>query len=57
MTTTKPTAIPADETMKESRVWIGPDDRGLTLEIVAIVEDDYLLVIHVMLYRYRRRTR
>ena len=33
----------------------GPDDRGLELEIVAIVEPEYLLVIHVMPYRYRRR--
>lgn len=35
----------------------GPDDRGLELGIVAIVEPEYLLVIHVMPYRYRRRDR
>jgi hypothetical protein len=29
-------------------VWLGADDRGLMLEIVAIETPDYLLVIHVM---------
>jgi hypothetical protein len=38
-------------------VWVGPDDRGLEFEIVAIVEPDYLLVIHVMPYHFRRRDR
>ena len=55
MDTVDPTVIPADETDRERRVWVGPDDRGLELEIVAIVEPGYLLVIHVMPYRYRRR--
>jgi hypothetical protein len=36
----------------------GPDDRGVELEIVAIVlDEDSLLVIHVMPSRYRRRGR
>jgi len=35
----------------------GPDDRRLELGIVAIVEPEYLLVIHVMPYRYRRLDR
>jgi hypothetical protein len=39
---------PADETDRERRVWVGPDDRGLESEIVAIVEPEYLLVIHVI---------
>ena len=55
MDTVEPTIIPADEADRERRVWVGPDDRGLQLEIVAIVEPDYLLVIHVTPYRYRRR--
>ena len=37
------------------RTWIGPDDRGVELEIVAVVQPDYLLVIHVMPTHYRRR--
>lgn len=28
--------------------WEGADDRGVTLEIIAVVMPDYLLVIHVM---------
>ncbi len=53
---TEPTVVPADEATREQLVWVGPDDRGLDLEVVAIVEPDYLLVIHVMPYRFRRRT-
>jgi len=29
---------------------------AVDLEVVAIVEPDYLLVIHVMPYQFRRRT-
>ena len=56
MNTTEPEVTPADETNNERRLWIGPDDRGVALEIIAIVETDYLLVIHVMPHRYRRST-
>jgi hypothetical protein len=35
--------------------WIGVDDRGLELEIIAVVTPKYLLVIHVMPYRFRRK--
>lgn len=41
---------------REKLVWIGPDDRGLDVEVVAIVEPDYPLVIHVMPHQFRRRT-
>ncbi|MEK6647865.1 MAG: hypothetical protein AABY37_00935, partial [Actinomycetota bacterium] len=34
--------------------WIGFDDRGLELEIVAVPLVDHLLVIHVMPFRFRR---
>lgn len=34
--------------------WIGLDDRGLELEIVAIDKPDCLLVIHVMPAQYRK---
>ena len=57
MDTVEPTVVPADDTVPERRVWVGPDDRGLELEIVAIVEPDYLLMVHVMPYRYRRGDR
>jgi len=49
-----PTVVPTDSTTREQLVWVGPDDRGL--EVVAIVEPDYLLVIHVMPHQFRRRT-
>lgn len=35
-------------------VWIGQDDRGVELEIIAVVLPDKLLIIHVMPTRYRR---
>jgi hypothetical protein len=35
--------------------WVGMDERRRELEIVAIVEPDYLLVVHVMPTHYRRQ--
>jgi hypothetical protein len=40
---------------KFQQVWIGIDDRGLELEIVAVVLEEYLLVTHVMPTNLRRR--
>ena len=37
-------------------VWIGTDDRGVELEIVAVIKPDCLLVIHVMPTHLRRRS-
>ena len=48
-----PEVIPADDTNRNRLLWISPDDRGLDLEIVAIVEPDCLLVIHVMPHHFR----
>jgi hypothetical protein len=53
---TEPTVMVADEDLQERLLWIGPDDRGVELEVIAIVEPDYLLVIHVMPHQFRRRT-
>jgi hypothetical protein len=55
MRTFEPEVVPADTSNRERLVWVGEDDRGLTLEIVAIVEVDCLLVVHVMPHQYRRR--
>jgi len=52
--TVEPEVISADDTNAERPVWIGPDERGLDLEIVAIVEPEYLLVIQVMPHHFRR---
>jgi hypothetical protein len=54
MNTVVPEVIQADAVTSSRLLWIGPDDRGLVLEIVAILEPDYLLVIHVMPHHYRR---
>ncbi len=40
---------------EDQQVWIGQDDRGLELEVVALVLDEYLLVTHVMPTSLRRR--
>jgi hypothetical protein len=51
----EPTVVPADEQEDERWLWVGEDDRGAELEIVAIVIRDVLLVIHVMPTHYRQR--
>jgi hypothetical protein len=33
--------------------WVGPDDRGVELEVVALASPDVLLVIHVMPTQFR----
>ena len=48
MTTTDPTTVPARATYDERLVWIGVDDRGIELEVVALVLPDAVVVIHVM---------
>ena len=37
-------------------LFVGPDDRGIELEILVVVADDVLTVIHVMPTHYRNRT-
>ena len=39
---------------KDKIIWVSEDDRGLELEIVAVAENDYLLVIHVMPTIFRK---
>ena len=45
--TTKPTSITTAHG-SEALLWVGSDDRGLELEIVAVVLPGRYLVIHVM---------
>ena len=47
--------ISSQEGEKIQWVWIAKDDRGLELEIVAVVLEHYLLVTHVMPTSLRRR--
>jgi hypothetical protein len=37
--------------------WVGDDDRGVELEVVAVILADVVLVIHVMPTALRRRNR
>ena len=49
-------AVASDESGKADRLmWVGRDDRGLELEIIAIELEETLLVIHVMPTSFRRR--
>jgi hypothetical protein len=43
------------ERSDQSFRWIGKDDRGIEIELIAVATPQYLLVIHVMPYRYRRK--
>ena len=49
------TVISSQDSEKIQWVWIAIDDRGLELEIVAVVLEQYLLVTHVMPTSLRRR--
>ena len=46
--------VPADDDTDERVLWVGEDDRGVELEVLAIRLPDLLLVIHVMPTHYRR---
>ncbi len=48
ISTTEPILVPADGDRDAQFYWIGPDDRGLELEIVALDLADAIVVIHVM---------
>ena len=52
------TPVPVDRTgdLDPQLVWLGPDDRGVWLEIIALDLPDCVVVIHVMpLYRMKDR--
>jgi hypothetical protein len=55
MSTVEPIYVPATDIADPRFVWIGPDDRGVELEIVAVVMPDYLMVIHAMPQTFRRK--
>ena len=54
ISTTQPVRIPATKDLEARLVWIGVDDRGIELEIVALDLPDALVVIHVMPAALRR---
>ena len=47
--------VEATATADARLVWIGSDDRGVELEIVALDLDEAVVVIHVMPTELRRR--
>jgi hypothetical protein len=48
--------ITVNDRGEDEYLWVGADDRGVDLEIAAVVvEDDLLLVLHVMPRSYRRQ--
>jgi hypothetical protein len=53
--TNDPTVVPATAGYDERLVWIGVDDRGIELEVVALVLADAVVVIHVMPTALRSR--
>jgi hypothetical protein len=54
ITTAPYTRYPASHDLDPRIEWIGPDDRGVELEIIALELPDVVLVIHVMPIAYRR---
>ncbi len=50
----EPTPVPASDTADARLVWIGSDDRGVELEIVALDRGDVIVVIQVMPTSLRR---
>lgn len=51
----KPTVVPSpSDDIDDRLVFIGKDDRGVELEIIAVQLPDCLLVIHVMPTEFRR---
>ncbi len=50
-----PDHVPMTATADARLVWIGEDDRGIELEIVALDLDDAIVVVHVMPTALRRR--
>jgi hypothetical protein len=52
-----PTVVPPPgPELDEQWHWIGFDDRGLELEVIAVLTEKCLLVIHVMPTTLRRKT-
>ena len=53
--TSVPKDVPGVGEFDPRKVWVGVDDRGLELEIVAVVLPGELRVIHVMPTALRRK--
>jgi hypothetical protein len=47
--------VVTNEEGRVQRIWQGLDDRGVELEVIAVVLNEYVLVTHVMPANFRRR--
>ncbi len=54
ITTVEPERVPATDVADARLVWVGLDDRGIELEIVALDLEDAVVVLHVMPTGLRR---
>ena len=54
ISSTEPVQVRASETADARLIWIGEDDRGIELEIVALDLEDAVFIIHVMPTNLRR---
>lgn len=54
--TVEPDVATDEITGDQTYSWLGPDERGRELEIVAVDRSDCVLVLHVMPTHYRNRT-
>ncbi len=50
----EPERVRADADLDDRLLWVGRDDRGIVLEVMAVDLPDYLLVIHAMPVALRR---
>lgn len=53
-TTVEPQPVPGTDIAEARLVWIGPDDRGIDLGMVALDLDDAVAIVHVMPTDLRR---
>ena len=51
----EPVPVLTSDGQDQKLLWIGQDDRGLELEVIALELSDCILVIHVMPMSFRRR--
>jgi len=55
MESCEPMPVSASDGEDQKLLWIGQDDLGLELEVIAVKLSDCILVIHVMPVSFRRR--
>ncbi len=54
MSSSEPFEVPAGIDTDRAWKWVGEDERGVELEVVAIETADMVLIIHAMPTKFRR---